>query len=257
MYKKIVRRISAEGLTDFLYIVAGRIDYPLNGFPRYGVDEFMKIVSKQVKSGDVVLDAGAGHCPYKELFSHACYQSCDYMPVLEEIGGNTKIAHTFFCDLEEIPREPFTYDAVVCNQVLEHVKHPEKVIAEFYRILKPGGKLFLTAPQCAGIHMAPYHFFNFTQYGLNLLFENNGFRVLSIQSIGGIFAILGKVMQMSYSVFLRKIPGALKLPYFPIHVLVRLIMCFVSFILFHLDNLDTEKGWTLNYGCYCLKPDKS
>jgi len=38
-------------------------------------------------------------------------------------------------------------NAIINTQVLEHVEYPQKVLDEFYRILAPGGKLFLTAPQ--------------------------------------------------------------------------------------------------------------
>src|SRR4030042_3254919 len=244
LYHKIRRRIALEGLTDFRYTVAAILNYPRNGFPRYGVDEFMKAVSEKVKDGDLMLDAGAGHCPYKGLFSHTRYESCDFMPVLKETGGNTEIAHTFFCDLETIPRGSSLYDAIICNQVFEHVKHPEKVISEFNRILKPGGKLFLTAPQCAGIHMAPYHFFNFTQYGLKLLFEEAGFRVVAIKSLGGIFWAFGKVVEKSYEALMGKIRRPFKPFFLPVHLLIRFVLFIVSFILFQMDKLDQEKGWT-------------
>ena len=254
IFKKIRQGIAREGLTNFLYVMSGWIDFPRNGFPRYGVDEFMKIVSPGVAAGALVLDAGAGPRPYKGLFDHAQYQSCDFLPVLEEIGGDACLVHTFYCDLAEIPKNEGTYDAIICNQVLEHVRSPEKVIVEFYRILKPGGKLFLTAPQCYGIHMAPYNFFNFTSYGLNALFTDAGFHVLSIKPLGGSFWLLGKVLQRSYSSLLGRIGRTWRLWLLPFHLLIRLFFLILSLLLFHLDKLDAEKGWTLNYGCCCEKP---
>jgi len=103
LHDMVRRRIAREGLTEFLYAIAGRIDFPRNGFPRYGVDEFIKTASREVAAGALILDAGAGHRPYKGLFDHAEYQSCDYMPVLEETGSDTGVLHTFYCDLENIP----------------------------------------------------------------------------------------------------------------------------------------------------------
>ncbi len=254
LYLRISRRISREGIIEVLYNVLARFDYPINGFPRYGVDEFTRASSREVRDGALLLDAGAGHRPYRSLFDHTRYQSCDYLPVIEETGGNPDIDHTFFCDLEDIPKEAGIYDAIICNQVLEHVKRPGKVIDEFYRILKPGGKFFLTAPQCSGIHMAPHNYFNFTSYGLKLLFEATGFRVVSIKPLGGIFWLLGKVMQKGYEAFLSRLRGPTRALYLPVHILVRACIFIISFSLFHLDKLDKEKGWTLNYGCYCEKP---
>jgi SAM-dependent methyltransferase len=254
LFKKIRKGIAREGLANFLYSISGRIDYPCNGFPRYGVDEFMRNISSGVAVGAIVLDAGAGPRPYKELFDHARYQSCDFLPVLEETGGNAALVHTFYCDLASIPKDEGTYDTIICNQVLEHVRSPEKVIVEFYRILKPGGTLFLTAPQCFGIHMEPYNYFNFTRYGLGALFTDAGFHVLSIEPLGGIFWLLGKVLQKSYETFLGRIGLPWRSLFLPFHLLIRLFFLLPSFVLFHLDKLDTEKGWTLNYGCCCEKP---
>jgi len=254
LHDMVRRRIAREGLTEFLYAIAGRIDFPRNGFPRYGVDEFIKTASREVAAGALILDAGAGHRPYKGLFDHAEYQSCDYMPVLEETGSDTGVLHTFYCDLENIPRESGTYDAIICNQVLEHVRRPGNVIGEFFRILKPGGKLFLTAPQCFGIHMEPHNYYNFINYGLKFLFEEAGFEVISIKPLGGIFWLLGKVMQKGYGVFLVKMQKPMKTLFLPFHLLIRFFIAILSFLFFHLDKLDDEKGWTLNYGCSCVKP---
>jgi len=39
-----------------------------------------------------------------------------------------------------------TFDVALMIEVLEHIPHPEKAIKEVYRVLKPGGKLIITAP---------------------------------------------------------------------------------------------------------------
>jgi SAM-dependent methyltransferase len=39
-----------------------------------------------------------------------------------------------------------SFDIITSNDVLEHVNLPEKAIAEMYRILKPGGEIFITIP---------------------------------------------------------------------------------------------------------------
>lgn len=257
LYKRIRNRISREGLMNVLYAVSARIDYPVNGFPRYGVDTFMVAVSRTIKNGARVLDAGAGHCPYKKLFDHTEYESCDFMSVLEETGGNTEIPHTFYCDLEEIPKEADTYDAIICNQVLEHTRHPQKVINKIYRILRPGGELFLTVPQCSGIHMEPHHYFNFTNYGLVLLFEEAGLHVKAIKPLGGVFWLLGKVAQKAYESLLARVRRPLlEIIFFPFHLLFRFLIFILSVLLFHMDKLDKNKEWTLNYGCHCVKPTR-
>ena len=248
------RHIYKEGLTTFLYRMSSRISYPRNGFSRHGVDIFVEKISREVEPGALVLDAGAGNQPYRKFFAHTEYESCDYLPVLSEIHKSGHVPQTFYCDLEEIPKADNTYDVIICNQVLEHVKRPETVICELFRVLKPGGGLFLTAPQCYGIHMAPYNYFNFQSYGLHFLFEQCGFSIVFIEPLGGIFWLLGKVIQKSYDSLIERTRPSFKLALLPFHVFIRLIIAGMSFVFYNIDKFDKEKKWTLGYGCYCVKP---
>jgi len=236
--------------------MSSRIGFPRRGFSRHGVDIFMKKVSHEVRPGNLVLDAGAGNQPYRELFAHTEYESCDYLPVLSEIHKSDYVSQTFYCDLEEIPKADNTYDVIICNQVLEHVKRPEKVICEFFRSLKPGGKLFLTVPQCYGVHMAPYNYFNFHSSGLRFLLEECGFSIIFIEPSGGIFCLLGKIIQESYDSLTRQTRPSFELAMLPLHVFIRSIIAGMSFALYNIDKFDKKKHWTLGYGCYCVKPSE-
>ena len=42
-------------------------------------------------------------------------------------------------DVHDIPFDENSFDVVICNHVLEHVKDSHKVMTEFYRVMKPGG----------------------------------------------------------------------------------------------------------------------
>jgi SAM-dependent methyltransferase len=57
-------------------------------------------------------------------------------------------------------------DFIFMVEVLEHVKTPHLAMEELHRVLKPGGKLFLSTPFMLPIHDAPYDFYRYTQYGL-------------------------------------------------------------------------------------------
>jgi len=232
----------------------------------FGIGKFMEFASKEIKKSARVLDAGAGSLPYKDYFSHTVYESTDFENMFD---SSYKDTHNFICSLDSIPRQEGEYDAIINTQVLEHVEFPQKVINEFYRVLKPGGKLFLTAPQGWGVHGAPYHFFNFTNYGLESLFKKAGFRIKFIRPRGGIFWYLGKRMstlpgyifsqyvlikgtrQNNNTWFASKGMATLLFPLYLLALPVCKFLIPLSF--FYLDRLDKIRNYTLGYSCYCIK----
>lgn len=232
---------------DFIKI---RIDAEM-----FGIIKFMEFASKKVKPTDKVLDAGAGSCPYKKYFSHAKYESTDFEDIFDKSSKNK---HDFICSLDSIPKPDNFYDVIINTQVLEHVEYPQKVINEFCRVLRPGGKIFLTAPQGWGIHGAPYNFFNFTKYGLESLFKNAGFKIMFIKPRGGIFWYLGFRIKtlpsyIFYQYAFRKKP-LLGFIFLPFYLIVKpLNEYLIPLICFYLDGLDRTQDYTLGYACYCVK----
>lgn len=220
---------------------------------RFGIDQFLRSVSSSVSPTDRVLDAGAGGCEYRAYFAHARYESTDITGKYNRSGEH----HTFISELHDIPIRDNSYDVIVNTQVLEHVEYPQKVINEFYRILRPNGRLFLTTPQSWGIHMAPYHFFNFTRYGLESLFKNAHFSIELIKPNGGIFWNLSKMVsklpRYIFDEYREKRPrvSLLFLPFFLI--LKPVFEVALPLALFYLDSLDKNQGWTIGYLCCCRK----
>jgi ubiquinone/menaquinone biosynthesis C-methylase UbiE len=47
------------------------------------------------------------------------------------------------CDACELPFENDTFDAVVANHMLYHVDDPDRALAEFARVVRPGGEVFV------------------------------------------------------------------------------------------------------------------
>jgi len=75
----------------------------------------------------------------------------------------------YFSDLALIGAGSF--GNVVCTGLLEHIPDPHRVINELHRILRPGGRLILSASAVFPSHGNPNNFFHFTPNGFRLLFR--------------------------------------------------------------------------------------
>ncbi|MGP8215378.1 MAG: class I SAM-dependent methyltransferase [Bacteroidia bacterium] len=70
----------------------------------------------------------------------------DYVPCDKFEKGYTYPPKTLHADITDIPFETDSMDYIICSHVLEHVQNDKKAIGELYRVLKPGGQLFLQVP---------------------------------------------------------------------------------------------------------------
>jgi SAM-dependent methyltransferase len=71
------------------------------------------------------------------------------------------------------------FDLIYCNQVLEHVRYPDKLIAEVFRVLRPNGLFVGTVS-----YLEPYHsysIFNFTPYGIVSVLSEAGLKLEEIR----------------------------------------------------------------------------
>ena len=86
-------------------------------------------------------------------------------------------------------------DAVYCKQVLEHVQEPAALIKDVARVLKPGGLFAGSTSQLEPFHS--YSTWNYTPYGLKLLLEEAGLRLIEVRpSIDGLALIVNRGVGM-------------------------------------------------------------
>jgi SAM-dependent methyltransferase len=63
------------------------------------------------------------------------------------------------------------YDAVVLDNILEHVQQPERAVLEVHRILRGGGLCICLTPFLIRVHDYPGDYWRFTDAGLRELFK--------------------------------------------------------------------------------------
>lgn len=118
-------------------------------------------------AGKSILDAGAGIRRYQKYAKHLNYTSQDF----GEYKGGELFADSIVddwnskdcdivCDIIAMPVEDNSYDYILCTEVFEHLPAPSEALKEFARILKPKGKLLLTAPFRCLYHQEPYFFYS-------------------------------------------------------------------------------------------------
>ena len=213
--------------------------------------DFVGRVAATVPAGALVLDAGAGEGRYQPEFAHTRFIGVDLA-----VGESEWDYHGLdaICTLIDLPFETNTFDAVLLTQVLEHVTEPQRVINEICRVLKPGGRLFLTVPQSWHQHQKPHDYFRYTSFGLKYLFEHAGLRPQSIEPMGGYFWVLAFQFHMlNYWLFPRGMRWRkLTLPLRALNAVI--FQLFFPFILYYLDRFDRQKDETFGHACIAVKP---
>jgi SAM-dependent methyltransferase len=121
-----------------------------------------------------LLDVGCGTKPYRALFKVDEYLGLD---IDSETTRRRGVADVLY-DGTRFPFEGARFDAVLCNQVLEHVFNPDAFVDELRRVLTPGGRLLLTVPFVWDEHEQPWDYARYSSFGLRSLLEKHGFRVL-------------------------------------------------------------------------------
>jgi SAM-dependent methyltransferase len=75
-------------------------------------------------------------------------------------------------DVQNLLFEDSSFDCIVCNAVLEHVPHPHLALYELYRVLKPGGSLWLEVPFLQAYHAHPHDYWRCTLPGIRTWCED-------------------------------------------------------------------------------------
>jgi ubiquinone/menaquinone biosynthesis C-methylase UbiE len=99
----------------------------------------------------VIADLGAGEGTFSQLLAQRAERviAVDNSEKMVEFGSELARTHGIanleyrLGDLEAVPIEEAGVDVAFLSQALHHAPHPERAIAEAWRILKPGGRILV------------------------------------------------------------------------------------------------------------------
>ncbi|HBA62162.1 MAG TPA: hypothetical protein DCZ92_15385 [Elusimicrobia bacterium] len=113
---------------------------------------------KKIPSAANLLDVGCGHGGKTPLYAEALRLSLDRVKGIEPQEKYAAVARAkfevFSVDIESsvLPFPDSSFDVVVCNQVLEHLKNIFLPLREMDRVVRPGGWLLIGVPNLAGLY---------------------------------------------------------------------------------------------------------
>ncbi len=222
---------------------------------RWYITRFVENVAKNLPPGTAILDAGAGESVYKKYFSHCNYKAID-LAVGESRWNYSNLDYVGY--LHDMPIEDSTFDAVLCTQVLEHPEWPRESVAEMYRVLKPGGQLFMTVPMAQSEHQIPYDFFRYTSYGLESVCKNVGFKEIKVTPFGGLGVRWAYELPRGLSLFppsgIRSKPIKLwGVAWLPVKLMVRGLIPLLQVLFLWVDRFDNRKNDPFGWSCTAKK----
>ena len=143
-----------------------------------------------------ILDLGCGQGNSEAVFkAHSQDMQWYGLDIDEspEVNSRTKQGNFYTFDGINIPFEDNYFDIIYSNQVFEHVRYPEALLAEIERVLKPGAYFVGSVS-----YLEPYHsfsFWNYTPYGFKEIALKAGLETIEIRpSIDALTLIVRRIL---------------------------------------------------------------
>jgi len=140
-----LKKNQGKGSRD-LYL---RIHFPF-------VEKEIKKISPKAR----VLEAGCGFGQWAFLIADRGYSVVGIdiarkaIETAQDYAAKKGVKNCHFCcaNLRDIPFKDGYFDYIFSFGLIEHFEDPNKILSEFHRVLKPGGRIFISVPNCYCFH---------------------------------------------------------------------------------------------------------
>lgn len=137
--------------------------------------------------GGRLLDLGCGDQPYRRFFGDRCTA---WIGLDRVAAARPAVVGDLLC----LPIRAASCDTVLCTQVLDDVPCPPALFAAAAAVLRPGGRLVLTASQYTPLHDEPRDYYRATRHALADCCARAGLQVEVLRPVGGSAALVGFVV---------------------------------------------------------------
>ena len=129
-----------------------------------------------------ILDVGCGTGAMSaRLVKWGDVVSADFSPLALEFSRRRGLKHLLGADAMRLPLASGRFDIITVMDVLEHLPDDQAAMCEFFRVLKPGGRVIATVPAYQHLwsehDVALMHFRRYTRAELGERFRKAGFQV--------------------------------------------------------------------------------
>ncbi len=125
----------------------------------------IEFVRQALQSDGLILELGAG----VDLCTHPNLVTTDAFVYSSHLD--------YVVDAHAMPFEDNSFDYIYSLAVFEHLHSPWVAAKEIFRVLKPGGKVYVLTAFIQHMHGYPHHYFNMTDMGAERIFAD--FEIIS------------------------------------------------------------------------------